>query len=302
MATLAATRREEFPADVNEAVADLRDGLNAGEAPVAVGADAPVEPSEDDLRDLLPSVSRRGFQLGGAAAVFGLAGCWHEPPDTLVPHRQQPEGSVIGKPIRYSSMIRVDGVPASVLVKTKDFRPIKLEGNPDHPGMGGRLSVRGQAALLDCYDPDRLRRGPKVRDESAKVTKRNEAAGFKDASWAELDETVGQILKAGPVGMLMPPMDGPANVAVIEGFTSALHDVRLAAYSPFAQDSLVEARRMAFGDDHAVEPAMTLYRPAHWFVSAPTRWVVERQPLPIPAALPTTVSPHTSASCLLLSQ
>lgn len=249
---LAEVRQSEFPADVNEAVADLREGLNEGPA---VNPTEPSQPTADDLRAHLPAVSRRGFlKLSGAAAVFGLAGCWHEPPETLVPHRQQPEGTIIGKPVRFSSMIRVDGRPVSVLVKTKDFRPIKLEGNPEHPTVAGRLSLRGQAALLDCYDPDRLRRGPKQRSEGTAADKRNEAAGFVNTGWAELDQAAAAALGAGAVGLIVPSIDGMANQALLAGFDQAVGDLRIAAYQAFAQDSLVEARRLAFGAEYAVEP------------------------------------------------
>ena len=38
---------------------------------------------------------------------------------------------------------------------TYDGRPIKLEGNPEHPINRGATSAIMQAAILDMYDPDR---------------------------------------------------------------------------------------------------------------------------------------------------
>ena len=43
-----------------------------------------------------------------------------------------------------------------VLAKVKDGRVVKLDGNPDHPHSKGKLCARGQAGLMNTYDPDRV--------------------------------------------------------------------------------------------------------------------------------------------------
>ena len=65
-----------------------------------------------------------------------------------------------------------------VLAKVKDGRVVKLEGNPDHPHSLGKLCPRGQAGLMNTYDPDRVLT-PLVR-----VGKRGEGK-FRKASWDE---------------------------------------------------------------------------------------------------------------------
>ena len=96
---VAEAKKNEFDQDVQGALTALRReyGINddgsvteAGHQPLPL---ADSQQHHSDLRQLLPSVSRRGFmKLTGAAAVFGLAGCWHEQLDTIVPFRQQGEG------------------------------------------------------------------------------------------------------------------------------------------------------------------------------------------------------------------
>ena len=46
---------------------------------------------------------------------------------------------------------------AAVLVKTREGRPIKIDGNPEHPVAKGKTNARVQAMLMDLYDPGRLR-------------------------------------------------------------------------------------------------------------------------------------------------
>ena len=209
----------------------------------------------EDLRQLLPPVSRRGFmKLTGAAAVFGLAGCWVEQPDTLVGYYQQPEGTTLGKPVFYSSLVRTDGVPQPVMVKTYDGRPIKLEGNPDAP-FGGSLGLRAQAAILDLYDPDRLQSGPQARRvaRGSQVAYDDLADGFAPTSWADLDAAVGAAMSAGgKVALLTGPIDGPANEALLQKVAEYLGDAfQHVVYHPHAPDAMRAVRKSLIGSDAA---------------------------------------------------
>ncbi|MDA3959223.1 MAG: 4Fe-4S dicluster domain-containing protein [Planctomycetota bacterium] len=241
----ASARNAEFGPDVESAMAALRTEYGLDEAaaehrPVKIDTDNDAV-HQEDLRQLLPSVSRRGFmKLTGAAAVFGLAGCWAKPQETLVPYAEQPEGSTIGEARYYSTAVRVDGEFLPVIAKQYDGRPIKLEGNPDDTLGGGTLSLRGQASLLDLYDPDRFQNGPL-------------AAGTSIA-WGELDATVGAALSAGGIGLVTGPIDGPANKRLLDAWKQAF-GARLqhAAYSPFAKDEARAARASVFGKAQGVD-------------------------------------------------
>jgi molybdopterin-containing oxidoreductase family iron-sulfur binding subunit len=62
-----------------------------------------------------------------------------------------------GKPLFYATSYSLGGVAMGLLGKSYDGRPVKIEGNPEHPGSRGATDVRAQASLLDMYDPDRAK-------------------------------------------------------------------------------------------------------------------------------------------------
>src|SRR5690349_16555512 len=103
------------------------------------------------------SLSRRNFikVMGASLALAGLSGCVIQPPEKIVPYVSQPEGMLPGRPLFFATSYSIGGVAVGLLAKSYDGRPIKIEGNPDHPGSRGATDVRAQASLLDMYDPDR---------------------------------------------------------------------------------------------------------------------------------------------------
>ena len=264
-----APAQDEFSPEVAQALAQLRashglsnvscqsDGNQPGNLPLAVAADA--DAFRDELHQALPGVNRRGFlQLTGAAAVFALAGCWHKDPDTLVPYAQQPEGTTLGKPVWWSSVLRDSGRAVPLLVKTFDGRPIKLEGNPDSPlnngsVVRGALDLRSQAALLNLYDPDRQQAGP-IKRSGGQIA----ALG-----WDKLDAEVGQLLASGNIALVTGGLDGVATKLLLDLFVSAFGGrVRHVAYDAFAPDAALSAREAAFGKDHAKPAVLHLERAA----------------------------------------
>ena len=103
------------------------------------------------------AVSRRGFLkvMGASLALAGLAGCTKQPDEPIYPYIKQPEDLVFGKPMYFATAHPFPTGAVPVLVKSDAFRPIKIEGNPEHPMTKGKLDATTQATLLDLYDPDR---------------------------------------------------------------------------------------------------------------------------------------------------
>ena len=103
------------------------------------------------------SVSRRGFLkvMGASLTLAGLAGCTKQPDEPIFPYVKQPEDLVLGKPMYFATAYPFPTGAIPVLVKSDSFRPIKVDGNPEHPMSKGKSDAFTQATLLDLYDPDR---------------------------------------------------------------------------------------------------------------------------------------------------
>jgi len=102
-------------------------------------------------------VSRRGFMklMGASMALAGLAGCTKQPDEPIYPYVKAPEDLILGKPNYFATAHPFVTGAVPLLVKSDQFRPIKVDGNPEHPYNHGSSDPFTQGTLLDLYDPDR---------------------------------------------------------------------------------------------------------------------------------------------------
>src|SRR5512135_3729484 len=114
------------------------------------GADAPLTLS-----------TRRGFLAALGLGTASLAACQRAPVRHAFPYLVPPEEVTPGVPVRYASTCLACPASCGLLVTVLDGRPVKLEGNPDHPLSGGGLCARAQADVRALYDAGRLA-GPTV--------------------------------------------------------------------------------------------------------------------------------------------
>src|SRR5512142_2718249 len=123
------------------------------------GADVPAGPRAG------AGVDRRRFlQVSGAAAALSaLGGCFTAPRDRALPYTRRPEAVSPGVPSTYATAWELHGYGVGLVVTARDGRPIKVDGNPEHPSSLGGSGPLEQALLLQLYDPARpryfLRRG-----------------------------------------------------------------------------------------------------------------------------------------------
>jgi MoCo/4Fe-4S cofactor protein with predicted Tat translocation signal len=116
---------------------------------------------EDEFpnRKDLFNIDRRALLkfAGASLALAGLTGCRGVflPEEKLVPYVKAPEELIPGKPLFYASATILAGYATGVLVEQHEGRPVKFEGNVDHPLSLGALDSFSQADILNFYDPDR---------------------------------------------------------------------------------------------------------------------------------------------------
>ncbi len=122
---------------------------------------------------------------GGAAAA--LSAC-KDKPEKLIPYLTVPEGVeyVPGVPLEYATTCMECDAHCGMIIKTREGRPIKAEGNPDHPINQGRLCARGQASLQTHYNPDRLKT----------ARNRDDRGRWQEIAWQKAEQQVADKLKS----------------------------------------------------------------------------------------------------------
>lgn len=128
----------------------------------------PLDPQQSSLRDefgegydTMPTfenpISRRSFMALMSASMAVTAAACRRPNHKLVPSVKSPEYIIPGLPNHYASAFMLGNVAHGVLVKVREGRPVKVEGNDLHPMSGGKSTAYLQATLMNLYDPDRIR-------------------------------------------------------------------------------------------------------------------------------------------------
>src|SRR3989339_1482942 len=135
---------------------DLKNSLNFAKAKENEFAEGMTE--EFNL-DAQPSHSRRKFlALAGASAAFAATACTdYRDKGEIIPYNKKPDDLTIGVANYYASTCTGCSNTCGILIKTREGRPIKIDGNPDHPISRGKICAAGQANILNLYDPERLK-------------------------------------------------------------------------------------------------------------------------------------------------
>lgn len=200
--------------------------------------------SEGNRDELKPTVGalpadRRSFlkMAGFAVSATALNGCVRGLEREVVPYLVAPEEVVPGRAYWYASVCGACPAGCGVLAKALDGRPVKLEGNPDHPLSGGGLCAMGQASVLALYDSQRLR--APLRDGV-------------ETDWSEIDSALATALEriaggSGRVRFLTDSATGPAERAAIETFLDRFADGRLVTYDPVSFSAIADAHEQTHG-------------------------------------------------------
>ncbi|MEZ5063745.1 MAG: TAT-variant-translocated molybdopterin oxidoreductase [bacterium] len=204
------------------------------------------------LPEDLPAGSRRRFlQLMGASlALAGVSGCvphpnnptWPRWPKTkILPHAYRPDGTDPGKPQYYATTFEMNGVAKPVLAKSYDGRPIKIEGNPEHPASRGGADAFAQASVLGMYDPTRST-GP------ARMS-----GGETAAPWSDFLGDARQVLRVAErnggenLRILAEASSSPSLARVRAEWQQRFPRMKWYEWEPVSRDAERDGTRLAFG-------------------------------------------------------
>lgn len=192
----------------------------------------------DEIADK-PS-SRRNFLkfcgFGFASAAI-MSSC-ENPVKKAIPYLNKPEDVTPGMASHYASTY-FDGLDySSILVKVRDGRPIKIEGNALSPLTKGGSSARVQASVLSLYDGHARLKGPSKSGE--------------DIDWQTLDNEVisklNEISDAGEaIVLLTSNIISPSTLKLIEEFKTFYPGTRHVIYEPDSFSGMLMANMSTYG-------------------------------------------------------
>ena len=198
----------------------------------------PVDEALGRKAESTEATPRRDFLkfLGFGMAAATLAAC-EAPVKKALPYVVKPEEITPGVPNYYASTFADGHDYASVLVKTREGRPIKIDGNELSSVSKGATHARVQASVLSLYDNNRLR-GPR-------------SAG-KDAAWADVDKEITAKLQAaaakgGKIRILTASVLSPSTKALFAEFAAKYPGTEVVTYDAVSFSGTLKANELSFG-------------------------------------------------------
>ena len=202
-------------------------------------------PSGVDLID--DPVSRRNFMkimsASFALAGLGVSGC-RRPEHKILPFSKMPENYVHGAPQLYATSMPTRQSAVPLVVKSYDGRPIKIEGNAEHPNSNGGTDQYAQASILSLYDPDRGLNF-KLGETDDKGVK-----SLRVIAKAKVLEQLDGLANS-KTHVLMEQSSSPSRARLVDGLKAK--GVRFYEYEPVDFSVHAEAASIAFGS--SVKPA-----------------------------------------------
>ena len=183
--------------------------------------------------------SRRDFLkiFGFSIASAAVAASCEQPVRKAIPYLIRPEEITPGVANYYASTFYDGEEYCSILVKVRDGRPIKIEGNDLSPVTMGGTSARVQASVLELYDDSRYK-FPSIIG--------------KETSWEDLDKNIIDKLKkisseGKEIVLLTPTLISPTTKKIIKEFSRTYPTVRHIQYDAVSSSGMLEANLKSFG-------------------------------------------------------
>jgi len=197
--------------------------------------DIPVDEFLGDKKTLeSTNTNRRDFlkYVGFSTAAASLAAC-EGPVVKSIPYVVAPENIVPGVANYYATTIANGFDFASILIKTREGRPIKVENNKEAKVAGG-ANARVQASVLSLYDSTRLQ-GPMANDEPV--------------AWDAIDAAVKSKLNSGKqIALLTQTYASPSTSRLVAEFKAANANVNHVTYDAIAEEAALTAFASKYGE------------------------------------------------------
>lgn len=185
-----------------------------------------------------PGHSRRDFlkMMGFGVAAASLAAC-EAPVRKAIPYVNKPVDVDPSIANYYASTYANGGDYCSIVVKTREGRPIKIEGNTLSSVTRGGVSAQVEASVLSLYDNYRLR-GPKVGDTAS--------------DWEGLDQQISDKLAAiagqgKPIRIISNTVISPSTFAAIDRFKAKFPTTEHIQYDQVSYYGMLKANEESFG-------------------------------------------------------
>ncbi len=220
------------------------------------------------------STNRRDFLkfLGFGVTAATLAAC-ETPVIKSIPYVNKPESITPGVPTYYASTF-FDGTDyGSILVKTREGRPIFLKGNKKNGINKGSITARMNSSVLSLYDGTRLK---------------NPVAEGAESTWTEVDDAIKSQLASisasgGTIALLTGTIISPSTSRAIVDFRLryGADQVRVVSYDAVSNYGIRKANEMSFGKsmipDYDFSQAKTIVSISADFMN---NWLLNTQYLP----------------------
>ncbi len=181
--------------------------------------------------------SRRDFlkYLGFSTAAATLAASCEMPVRKAIPYAIKPENVTPGVPLMYASTYIDGGEAVPVLVRTREGRPIKIEGNADSKLTEGATTARIQGSVLNLYDAARAK-FPTIDG--------------KEVSWEAIDNAVAQALAAigsQPLYLVTSTMNSESTLSAVAQFVQKYPNTKHVQYDAVSYSGILDANQNSFG-------------------------------------------------------
>ncbi|MDZ4711164.1 MAG: TAT-variant-translocated molybdopterin oxidoreductase [bacterium] len=189
-------------------------------------------------------VNRRKFlALLSASAAVAASGCSNfRDKGVIIPYNNKPESVTIGNPTYFASTCTGCSSACGILIKTIEGRPIKVDGNPDHPVSKGKVCAIALASVMNLYDPERLQQ-PHERPNKT---------GRNVISWAEVDDKIIPILKSAvssgkEISILTNTINSPSQKKLLDEFKTVYPTSKVYSFELFDESPKTSAWEKCYG-------------------------------------------------------